>query len=101
MAKKISKSRLKALFHRFPLLYVCHQSRTVALKTYRLSFAKHLRHPVYFNPNRDTVMLNRQSMIELIYRCDHTGTLHDVGVQRLACDPTTGINFNIDKLERD
>jgi hypothetical protein len=44
--------------HLLSILHTCHASRTVALKRYRLTFEKQLRHPICFDFNNDLLHLS-------------------------------------------
>jgi len=50
------------------LIHTCHDSREVALKIYRPSFADRLNRPVYFNPSKDTLIMRDEDALESFVR---------------------------------
>jgi hypothetical protein len=45
------------------LLHACHESRTIALTHYRCAFEPHLRHPVYFDPSQDVLLMQNDNIL--------------------------------------
>ena len=53
----LGRRQAKASYQIPAMLHACHDSRAVALKTYRLNFEGRLIHPIYFDENRDSMMV--------------------------------------------
>jgi len=45
------------------LLHACHESRAIALEHYRCAFELHLRHPVYFDPSQDVLLMQNENVL--------------------------------------
>jgi hypothetical protein len=49
------------------LLHTCQESRSLALKRYKLSFEPHLRHPVYFDFSSDALLLQNEKVLSMFF----------------------------------
>lgn len=95
---------LKGVVRRVAHLYICNRSRVIALRHYHLHFGNRLMHPIYMNPELDTVFVQDIGILNSFMRADKTYypistkttpyVKRDLSIQTLALNPTTQLKGN-------
>jgi hypothetical protein len=73
-----------------PLLHACYSSRAMALRQYKVYFEKQLRHPIYFDVSRDTMLLaHLQAAAVFLSAIEDGDVWKGVKFPYLALDPSS------------
>ncbi|KAF7918136.1 uncharacterized protein EAE97_011907 [Botrytis byssoidea] len=67
LGKETIANDFHATYDKIEALEVSSESRTLTLKDYKLCFGKDMRHPIYFNGNRDFLKFTSLTLAEITY----------------------------------
>ncbi|TGO45926.1 hypothetical protein BCON_0355g00050 [Botryotinia convoluta] len=104
LGEEYDANEFHATYEIIEALEVSSESRTLALKYYKFCFGNELRHPIYFNSDKDILKFTKLALGKIAYFSTrdvwNTGSWRAANVKRVAVEMQNDVNFFVHPNER-